>query len=92
MKHSWVTADPTSPGFWNIFLADPKVTVHLDDVCLNKRPVPKLEHADDIALTSTTSSAMQARLEAAERFTGNNGCENQLDVCTHVIQMESSSL
>jgi Reverse transcriptase (RNA-dependent DNA polymerase) len=53
-----LTGDPTSPGFWNIFLADFKVTVHLDDVCLNGRPVPKLEHADDIALASTTSSPM----------------------------------
>ena len=78
-----LTGDPTSPGFWNLFLADFKVTVHVDDVCLNGMPVPKLEHADDIALISTTSSTMQSRLEETEKFTGNNGCENQLVKCVY---------
>lgn len=76
-----LTGDPTSPGFWNIFLAAYTVREHKDDVKLNGKNVGKLEHADDISLGSTSAEGLQVKVDDTEIYTGKNGCENQLAKC-----------
>lgn len=46
-----LTGDATSPGFWNIFLANYTVR-ECEDIKLNGKRAGKLEHADNISLES----------------------------------------
>ncbi|EPS93078.1 hypothetical protein FOMPIDRAFT_1105391, partial [Fomitopsis schrenkii] len=54
--------DPASPILWNLYLADLLIREHSDDVCLGGICVSHLEQADDIALFSTSATALQQKL------------------------------
>ncbi|KAF8158387.1 hypothetical protein B0H34DRAFT_656575 [Crassisporium funariophilum] len=80
-----VTGDPTAPGKWNLAIADYKVPEHIADICLNGKLVPKMEHADDIAIATTEPQALQEKLDATEKYMGDIGCEMQVTKCVYSI-------
>ncbi|KAJ7073482.1 hypothetical protein B0H15DRAFT_751451, partial [Mycena belliarum] len=57
-----LTGDSGSPQFWNLLLAGFKLYHFPGDVTLNNKPIPKLEHADDLMLLSGSGHGFQDKL------------------------------
>ncbi|TFY52607.1 hypothetical protein EVJ58_g9917 [Rhodofomes roseus] len=55
--------DPASPILWNLYLADLVIRPHSDDILLGGVCLSHLEQADDIALFSTSTIALQQKLD-----------------------------
>jgi hypothetical protein len=83
-----LTGDPSSPGLWNVFLADFNIKYHPADIRLYGVTVGKLEQADDIMTATTCPCAFQAKLNDIDEYAGNNGCETQLAKCVYSIASE----
>jgi len=58
-----LAGDPLSPTLWNIFLSTFRLDIDEDDVNLIHRFVSHLEHADDMAIISSSPEGLQRHLD-----------------------------
>jgi hypothetical protein len=54
--------DPASPILWDLYLSDFALAEHTDDMFLGDVAISHLEHADDMAIISTSATGLQAHL------------------------------
>ncbi|KAF8057021.1 hypothetical protein FPV67DRAFT_1430995 [Lyophyllum atratum] len=74
-----LTGDPSSPDLWNLYLSDFRVGSYAGDVWLAEIQASKLEQADDIALATPCTVAVQGKLNDMYRWAAGNGCEIQFE-------------
>ncbi len=58
-----LAGDTLSPSLWNIYFSDLSIPDHPDDIVWMGRHVSHLEHADDVALFSTSPQGLQHALD-----------------------------
>ena len=57
-----LAGDPASPQLWNLYMADFDPPSHTADISLSGRSISHTEQADDMALFSTDSLAVQGKM------------------------------
>ncbi|PBK82877.1 hypothetical protein ARMGADRAFT_1019482 [Armillaria gallica] len=67
-----LAGDTLSPSLWNMYFSDCSVPDHPDDVVWMGRHVSHIEHADDVALFSTSPEGLQHALDNLHAWCASN--------------------
>ncbi|KIO25409.1 hypothetical protein M407DRAFT_75828, partial [Tulasnella calospora MUT 4182] len=80
-----LAGDPASPLAFLLYLADFKPPSDPDDLMLLKSVISHLEHADDMALLSTTLMGLQRKLNYLARWASINLMESNPNKCNVMV-------
>lgn len=67
--------DPASPLAFLLYMSDFRTDAHADDIVMMNSVIAHLEHADDLALMSTSPEGLQAKLDTLAAWASRNQME-----------------
>lgn len=80
-----LAGDPASPLAFLLYLADFRTPLDPDDLILIDQAVSHLEHADDMALLSTTHQGLQRKLDHLGKWASHNLMESNPQKCNIMV-------